>query len=213
MALPVRSANRIEQRPASNPGRPVDEQDLRRSRFGRSTIAPTTVRAQKTVPSLPSRPRPGTVADQPLTQEHSDRARIQTVARKKGTGCNSTPLATFPRALVRAAIADSIQSRCNLLRFLETLWKRDRLDLELTERYRVSGAGYGDRTRVRGLGSLCTTIVLSPRPKAGRRTTNAQKYITRESAPAPRPALRPSSPAWSPPDSGAAAARCSRAGR
>ena len=26
-----------------------------------------------------------------------------------------------------------------------------------------SGAGYGDRTRVRGLGSLCTTIVLSPR--------------------------------------------------
>ena len=26
------------------------------------------------------------------------------------------------------------QSRCNLLRFLETLWRRDRLDLELTER-------------------------------------------------------------------------------
>ena len=27
----------------------------------------------------------------------------------------------------------------------------------------IVGAGYGDRTRVRGLGSLCTTIVLSPR--------------------------------------------------
>src|SRR3954469_3698344 len=60
---------------------------------------------------------------------------------------------------------------------------------------RVSGAGYGDRTRVRGLGSLCTTIVLSPRTgrpeglrygRDDRRDDRARKYITRESAPAPR---------------------------
>src|SRR5262249_32166046 len=34
---------------------------------------------------------------------------------------------------------------------------------EIIRRERFVGAGYGDRTRVRGLGSLCTTIVLSPR--------------------------------------------------
>jgi|SRR5215471_4645186 len=45
---------------------------------------------------------------------------------------------------------------------VERVWKRGPHSLELQELQRVSGAGYGDRTRVRGLGSLCTTIVLSP---------------------------------------------------
>jgi hypothetical protein len=43
-----------------------------------------------------------------------------------------------------------------------TFWTRDRRNLEVIDWKEVSGAGYGDRTRVRGLGSLCTTIVLSP---------------------------------------------------
>jgi hypothetical protein len=45
---------------------------------------------------------------------------------------------------------------------LETFWTRDPRDREVIEAEEVGGAGYGDRTRVRGLGSLCTTIVLSP---------------------------------------------------
>ena len=40
---------------------------------------------------------------------------------------------------------------------------RGRRQAEVLVREGLSGAGYGDRTRVRGLGSLCTTIVLSPR--------------------------------------------------
>src|SRR5206468_4594879 len=38
------------------------------------------------------------------------------------------------------------------------------------------GAGYGDRTRVRGLGSLCTTLVLSPQwPDADAYSTANQR--------------------------------------
>jgi hypothetical protein len=77
------------------------------------------------------------------------------------------------------------------------------------------GAGYGDRTRVRGLGSLCTTIVLSPHRRSNarlnpsryqsRRSAHAvalrmPKYITRESARAPRRACSPSSRSSSPRD-------------
>jgi integrase len=39
------------------------------------------------------------------------------------------------------------------------------------------GAGYGDRTRVRGLGSLCTTIVLSPR-QASRGSRPAEQHFS-----------------------------------
>jgi hypothetical protein len=45
---------------------------------------------------------------------------------------------------------------------METVWRREWRLAEVLRRQLVSGAGYGDRTRVRGLGSLCTTIVLSP---------------------------------------------------
>src|SRR3954471_2251683 len=45
---------------------------------------------------------------------------------------------------------------------METVWRREGRLPEVLRLQLVSGAGYGDRTRVRGLGSLCTTIVLSP---------------------------------------------------
>ena len=45
---------------------------------------------------------------------------------------------------------------------METFWTLEGSRLEVLAREEFSGAGYGDRTRVRGLGSLCTTIVLSP---------------------------------------------------
>src|SRR5205814_8261718 len=41
------------------------------------------------------------------------------------------------------------------------------------------GAGYGDRTRVRGLGSLCTTIVLSPLSEAAKRKCWLKSYHAR----------------------------------
>src|SRR5262249_24420197 len=103
---------------------------------------------------------------------------------------------------------------------------RERLPTEVNGRKGFGGAGYGDRTRVRGLGSLCTTIVLSPRatsptgfargtlasvgPTGDFHLTTASKRV---SAQGPRHASAPSRAPSSPRDSAGAAARCSTAAR
>ena len=47
-------------------------------------------------------------------------------------------------------------------RILETFWTRERRPAKVTEREGLSGAGYGDRTRLAGLGSQDITTMLSP---------------------------------------------------
>ena len=51
-------------------------------------------------------------------------------------------------------LLDGRRSASKLAKNLETFWTRDRRRREVIDEEGVSGAGYGDRTRVRGLGSL-----------------------------------------------------------
>ena len=48
------------------------------------------------------------------------------------------------------------------LKTVEISWKRTRLDREVIDSPELSGAGYGDRTRLAGLGSQNITTMLSP---------------------------------------------------
>src|SRR5262249_17316969 len=113
-------------------------------------------------------------------------------------------------------LLDGRQAGLEGAEFLEIFWTRDRRPMQIFERKGLSGAGYGDRTRVRGLGSLCTTIVLSPLGGNGcaharRRTRLHLTSATPESGPGLRRAAAPSPPPSSPPGSAAAAVRYSTA--
>jgi hypothetical protein len=74
---------------------------------------------------------------------------------------------------------------------VETFWRRDLRRREVVDGEEVNGAGYGDRTRVRGLGSLCTTIVLSPQPSQFYQVRISAASLRRRAARRTADALRP----------------------
>src|SRR5499427_10271246 len=78
---------------------------------------------------------------------------------------------------MRYGCSTNVRPASNSRKNLEIFWTRERSPTEVDAREGFNGAGYGDRTRVRGLGSLCTTIVLSPHrtPVARLRTSRATK--------------------------------------
>src|SRR6478672_1382895 len=78
----------------------------------------------------------------------------------------------WPRAVLHlspAATEDAIRlldgrnPGSNRSRSLETFWTLERRRTEVLAREEFSGAGYGDRTRLAGLGSQSITTMLSPR--------------------------------------------------
>src|SRR4029078_8205841 len=77
---------------------------------------------------------------------------------------------------------------------LETFWTRERLQTEVNAREGFSGAGYGDRTRLTGLGSQDITTMLSPhapdlinlRREAQARSSEKRSQALRRRAPATR---------------------------
>jgi hypothetical protein len=54
---------------------------------------------------------------------------------------------------------------------LEIFWTRERSPAKVNEREGFSGAGYGNRTRLAGLGSQSITTMLSPPARGDRSTT------------------------------------------